>query len=119
MNIKSNDVHPQCSTFGSRVAKWFDDRKITQNATLEAQLTKLSEEFSELEISIEDLNNPHCDQEDVEIEFRDAIGDMAVVLAGLAHMKGYTFEQCCEQAWNEIKNRTGHLSKNGIFIKDE
>ena len=98
-----------CSTFGARVAKWFDDRKITENATLDAQIGKLQEEFEELDRAIEDNNL---------IEMKDGIGDCAVVLAGLAHMSGMTFEECCEHAWNEIKDRTGHLNEDGVFVKD-
>jgi len=95
--------------FGRRVAKWFDDRKITQNATLDAQMGKLREEFGELDQGIED--------NDLE-EIKDGIGDCAVVLAGMAHMCGMTFEECCEHAWNEIKDRTGHLNEEGVFVKD-
>lgn len=95
--------------FGARVARWFDDRKITENATLDAQIGKLQEEFEELDRAIEDNNL---------IEMKDGIGDCAVVLAGMAHMMGMTFEECCEHAWNEIKDRTGHLNEHGIFVKD-
>lgn len=97
------------ASFGQRVAKWFDDRKITENATLDAQMGKLREEFTELDQGIEDNNL---------IEIKDAIGDCAVVLAGLAHMTGMTFEECCEHAWHEIKDRTGHLNEDGVFVKD-
>lgn len=100
------------TTFGCRVAKWFDDRKITQHSSPTAQLKKLDEEFTELKDSIK------SNEEIVDEEFKDAIGDMAVVLAGMAHMRGMTFEQCCEHAWGQIKNRTGHLNEEGIFVKD-
>ena len=50
-------------------------------------------------------------------EFVDAIGDMVVVLTNLAHLGGYTIEECIESAYNEIKNRTGEMN-NGTFVKD-
>ena len=104
-----------CSTFGARVAKWFDDRKITENGSLLTQYSKLREEVEELRVSIIVEN----DGDPIKIiDFKDAIGDCAVVLAGMAHMAGMTFEECCEHAWNEIKDRTGHLNKGGVFVKD-
>ena len=41
-----------CSTFGARVAKWFDDRKITQNGSIKGQLKKLTEERTELDTAL-------------------------------------------------------------------
>ena len=105
-------------TFGERVAKWFDDRKITENATLNAQLGKLSEEFTELKEGLDHLEDERFPKTISLEEVKDGIGDMAVVLAGMAHMCGMTFEECCEHAWNEIKDRTGHLNADGVFIKD-
>lgn len=109
---KSADALETLQPFGARVAKWFDDRKLTTNGTLTGQMKKLGEEYDELEESIA------SDHEVNEDEFKDAIGDMAVVLAGLAHMRGFTFEECLELAWNEIKDRTGHMNDEGIFVKD-
>ena len=105
-------------TFGRRIAKWFDDRQITQNSDLAAQFSKLEEEMAELKSSFRDVNW-QGDEEIDTVEFKDGVGDCAVVLAGMAHMAGMTFEQCCERAWNEIKDRTGHLNEDGIFVKDE
>ena len=36
----------------------------------------------------------------------------------LAKLNGLTFEECCEAAWNEIKDRKGFLSPNGAFVKE-
>ena len=101
--------------FGQRVAKWFDDRKIRENGSLLTQYSKLREEVEELRVSIIVEN----DGDPIKIiDFKDAIGDCAVVLAGMAYMAGMTFEECCEHAWNEIKDRTGHLNEDGVFVKD-
>jgi NTP pyrophosphatase (non-canonical NTP hydrolase) len=29
-----------------------------------------------------------------------------------------TFEECCQAAWDEIKDRTGHMVAGGAFVKD-
>lgn len=36
----------------------------------------------------------------------------------LARNSGLTFEECCQQAWDEIKDRTGHMVAGGAFVKD-
>eukprot|EP01043_Picozoa_sp_COSAG02_P068876 COSAG02_NODE_11592_length_1692_cov_36.008934_2_plen_70_part_00 len=51
-------------------------------------------------------------------EFRDAIGDMVVVLTNLAHMGGTTIEDCIDEAYDVISKRTGKMV-NGTFVKDE
>lgn len=112
--------------FGRRVATWFDDRKITENGSVDGQLTKLREEVQELQDSftwesittITGRNTVKVIASVNQDEAKDAIGDCAVVLAGIAHMLGMTFEECCEHAWNEIKDRTGHLNEEGVFVKD-
>ena len=40
-------------------------------------------------------------------------------LKKLSEQQGYDFMECCELAWNEIKDRKGYLREDGIFIKEE
>ena len=47
----------------------------------------------------------------------DGIGDCVVVLVNLAELVGEPLERCIEQAYYEIKNRTGKM-ENGTFKKD-
>lgn len=42
-----------------------------------------------------------------------------VALKRLCAHKGLDFMDCCEHAWNEIKDRRGFLSPSGAFIKQE
>ena len=49
----------------------------------------------------------------------DDIGDCMVVLTNLASLEGYTLEECWSHAWHDIKDRTGRLSAEGSFIKDD
>jgi len=51
-------------------------------------------------------------------EIQDAIGDMVVVLTNLAHIEGFTIEDCIDAAYTQIATRTGKMI-NGTFVKDE
>ena len=50
---------------------------------------------------------------------RDGIGDVVVTLVILAQQNNMTLQECLEQAYGEIKDRTGVMSKDGSFIKSE
>ena len=50
-------------------------------------------------------------------EVKDAIGDMVVVLTNLAHLEGFTIEECIDSAYIEIINRKGKMV-NGTFVKN-
>ena len=98
-------------SFDRRIHRWFEDRGIIQHSTPQAQLTKLEEEFLEL---VEGIDKDEID------EIKDAIGDMAVVLSGIAIMYDLTLTECKEHAWNMIKDRRGFLDPtSGLFIKEE
>ena len=53
---------------------------------------------------------------DNDSDIEDGIGDAVVVLTNLAELQGTTIEDCIERAYNEIKDRTGHMN-NGTFKK--
>lgn len=40
-------------------------------------------------------------------------------LKQLATKLGLTFEECCAQAWNDIKDRRGHMVPGGAFVKED
>ena len=52
-----------------------------------------------------------------DMEAIDGIGDCVVVLTNLAELLGESIEGCIEQAYFEIKDRTGKM-ENGTFKKD-
>ena len=54
---------------------------------------------------------------DNDSDIEDGIGDAVVVLTNVAELQGTTIEDCIERAYNEIKDRTGHMN-NGTFKKD-
>ena len=49
---------------------------------------------------------------------RDGIGDVVVTLVILAQQNNMTLQECLEQAYGEIKDRKGVMSKDGSFIKE-
>lgn len=49
---------------------------------------------------------------------RDGIGDVVVTLVILAQQNNMTLQECLEQAYGEIKDRKGAMSKDGSFIKE-
>ena len=104
------------------IREWAAQRGIYVKGDVKTQFIKLQEESGELAQAI--LKN---DKE----EFIDAIGDMVVVLTNLAHLGDQhfdtrdengsytpiTIENCIEDAYNQIKDRTGKM-ENGTFKKD-
>lgn len=90
------------------ILQWAEERGILKYENRFKQYTKLQEESNELLIAM--LNND-------DLEIRDAIGDIQVVLIILSKQLGYDYEQCLVDAYNVIKERKGKLI-NGVFVKD-
>ena len=69
------------------IRDWAGERGLYSKGDTKTQFCKLMEEAGELGRAILKDDNP---------EFRDAIGDMVVVLTNLAHMGGTTIEDCID-----------------------
>ena len=93
----------------SDILKWAAERGIMGNSSPLQQIPKLEEEFFEM-----------CEAVDTKDygEIKDAIGDQYVVLTIIANMCGFTMADCIEQAWDQIKDRTGYMNAEGIFVKE-
>ena len=91
-----------------KVNKWFENRDIAVGDGL-GQIKKLKEE-------VEELEDAHA-ANDFTGEV-DAVGDITVVLIGYCLQRGLSFEGCLAYAYEEIKDRTGHV-KDGVFVKNE
>ncbi len=91
----------------AKVNLWSMSRGIINNSTPLAQFAKLVSEVGELGDNI-------AKQRNVE----DDIGDCLVVLNTLAVMFDTSLERCLEVAYDDIKNRKGHMNSEGIFIKE-
>jgi NTP pyrophosphatase (non-canonical NTP hydrolase) len=93
----------------NKIDKWFWDRGITENGKPMAQAIKTLEETTEL-LDALNKNDP--------TEIVDAIGDIYVTLRGVCLTTGLTLEGCANHAYEEIKDRTGFLTPEGMFVKD-
>ena len=90
------------------IREWADQRGLYTGGDPKTQALKLVEEVGETCRAI-------LKQNDADII--DGIGDCVVVLVNLAELVGEPLERCIEQAYYEIKNRTGKM-ENGTFKKD-
>lgn len=91
------------------VEKWFVDRGLDKGNG-NGQVEKALEEVEELEEAHYYGDAYEC---------RDAVGDIMVVLIGYCMQQGFDIAQCLEGAYEEIKNRTGKVNSDGVFVKDE
>jgi NTP pyrophosphatase (non-canonical NTP hydrolase) len=89
------------------ISLWAMDRGIVNNSTPLAQFAKLVSEIGELGDNI-------AKERDV----TDDIGDCLVVLNTLAIMNDTTLEECLKVAYDDIKDRKGHMNTHGVFIKE-
>jgi len=90
------------------IRSWAQVRGIFDKGNSHTQYVKLMEEAGELAQALLKKDMP---------EVKDAIGDMVVVLTNLAHLEGFTIEECIDSAYIEIINRKGSMV-NGTFVKD-
>ena len=89
------------------ISVWSMQRGIINNSTPLAQFAKLVSEVGEL-----------GDNVAKERDVTDDIGDCLVVLNNLAIMNDTTLEECLKVAYNDIKERKGHMNSHGVFIKE-
>jgi len=90
------------------IREWADQRGLYTDGDPKTQALKLVEEVGETCRAILKQNDH---------DIIDGIGDCVVVLVNLAELIGEPLEKCIEQAYFEIKNRTGKM-ENGTFKKD-
>ena len=91
-----------------QVEEWSKDKGLNKGNSF-TQYAKSSEEMGEVAAAL-------C-RNDID-ELRDGIGDVIVTLVILAQQNGKTLYECLEQAYGEIKDRKGVMSKDGSFIKE-
>ena len=90
------------------IREWADARGLYEHGDIKTQALKLVEEVGETCRAV---------LKDDDHAAIDGIGDCVVVLTNLAELLGVSIEDCIEQAYNEIKDRTGKMY-NGTFKKD-
>ena len=92
-----------------KVIQWGEARGIVQNSTPMAQAMKTYEELEELYAAINKHNRE---------EMMDAYGDILVTLIMGCACADIDLISCLKLAYNEIKDRKGHLNKDGVFVKE-
>lgn len=92
-----------------KVIEWGLNKGIIQNSSPSAQAIKTLEEVTELFDAINRKDLPDA---------KDAIGDIMVTLIMICSILKTDVVCCLNCAYEEIKDRKGHLTKDGIFIKE-
>ena len=92
------------------VVQWGEERQIISNSTPKEQFLKCVSEVGELGDALAKANHG---------EMIDAIGDVIVTLIMVAECAGIDIAYCLHSAWNQIKDRRGHLTPDGVFVKEE
>lgn len=92
------------------VKDWAKDRRIIPNSTPQAQLMKTMSELGELADATLKGNVD---------EIKDGVGDVLVTLIIYCALQRISMRGCLYSAYQEIKDRKGHLTKEGVFVKVE
>lgn len=92
-----------------KIRDWAKERGIFDKGDVKTQYVKLLEEAGEVAKAL---------LADDKAEIKDGIGDMVVVLTNLAHLSGFTIEECIDEAYDVISKRQGSMV-NGTFVKNE
>ena len=92
-----------------KIVQWGEARGIVQNATAQSQAIKTLEEVTEL---FDAINKKDLDAA------KDAVGDIVVTLIMVCAVLDIDLVSCLKGAYEEIKDRKGHLTKEGIFVKE-
>ena len=105
----------------TKVIDWAKARQIIPNSTPMAQAMKGAEECAEwlqaaTALAVLSKDDPKylywLDK------FKDGIGDVLVCIVNSAALANVNVVECFELAFNEIKDRTGKMNANGVFVKD-
>lgn len=91
-----------------KVIQWGEARGIVQNSTPYAQAVKTREELIELFTAIAKGDRA---------EMADAYGDILTTLVMGCACADLDLVECFKGAYEEIKDRKGYLSPEGIFVK--
>jgi NTP pyrophosphatase (non-canonical NTP hydrolase) len=92
-----------------KIVQWGEARKIVQNSTGLAQWQKTLEEVIELRDALVTKDRA---------AMIDAYGDILVTLIMGCACEDLNLVSCLEHAYDQIKDRKGHLTPDGIFVKE-
>jgi NTP pyrophosphatase (non-canonical NTP hydrolase) len=78
-------------------------------------LIKIGEESGELMSAFIHQYQKVRTQENWAEKERDAVGDIAISIAGYCNLRGIDFQECIESVWTEVKKRDWlKFPKNGL-----
>ena len=105
-----------------KVTDWAKARQIIPNSNPMAQAMKGMEEAAEwfqaaTAISILPKDDPQY-QHWLD-KFKDGVGDVLVTIVNSAALANVNVIECFDIAYNEIKDRSGKMNINGIFVKEK
>ncbi len=92
-----------------KVIRWSEDRGIIQNSTSTKQFMKAVEEMGELASALNKQDKAAT---------IDALGDVLVCLINVAALEDLDLKECLAAAYEEIKDRKGYLTPEGVFVKE-
>lgn len=109
------------------VLRWAEDRHIIPNSTSYAQITKLDEEADETLDAAKRLKlyrEAGMSKDDplyvkAVADFKDGVADCVICLINACALEDVDLVECLEGGYLEIKDRKGHMDKNGIFVKEK
>lgn len=93
-----------------KVLTWATARQIIQHSNSQTQLLKTVSELGELSDAV--LKKDRAG-------IMDGIGDVLVTLIIVAELERLGIDECLAAAYNEIKDRRGRLTAEGVFVKEE
>ncbi len=97
------------SKYEGKVIQWGYDRGIVQNGKPIGQAIKTLEEVTELLDAINKGDMP---------EIKDAVGDIVVTLLMVCATLDIDLTECLAGAYDQIKDRRGYLTSEGVFVKE-
>lgn len=121
-------THSSYRQIETAVLMWGDARQITTNGKALGQAKKTVEEANELYAACMALSvlTPGSEAWKHELaKARDGLGDVLVTLVmcaeRLTRETGTLVDviDCFREAYEEIKDRRGHLTPEGVFVKEE
>lgn len=95
-----------------------EDQPIEMPVTEDGMLESPSEVVGEIAITIGSILASSLNKHHFNSQF---ILSMLLSICQLldTEQSPVVFSECCDQAWNEIKDRTGRMVAGGAFVKDE
>ncbi|MEN9885434.1 MAG: Cellulophaga phage phi13:2 [Pseudomonadota bacterium] len=122
---------PEFTELALLIQQWARDRKILWRSNPKAQAMKTLEKCGELleaatalhvldRYPVETMEDKDwIVQADWRDKYRDAVGDVLVTIIIGCALADVDPLDCLAAAYDEIKDRKGHMNEAGIFVKDQ